>query len=167
MSYRKEKYNIEDKISAVHVEIAEECSKEYADKIKLHVESISSLEGKFNRNNMWKLKKKILPRTVDKASSKKDKNGNLVTHPIKIKQVYIDYYKDLFKHKDILPNLQKYKLLQDELFELRMKSCKENISAEWNMKQLEKVLKDLKSGKCPDPIGLVNEIFNLKIWEKT
>ena len=33
----------------------------------------------------------------------------------------------------------------------------------WNEKDLDKVLKKLKNGKCQDPAGLVNELFKLEI----
>ena len=93
-----EKYKIEDKINEVQENIADECSKEYVEKVKEHVGNVCSIEGKFNRNKMWKLKKKLLPRNLDKATAKKDKDGNLITHPAKLKKVYIDYYQDLLKH---------------------------------------------------------------------
>ena len=32
-------------------------------------------------------------------------------------------------------------------------------SPDWTMKDLEKALKRLKTGKCRDPEGLINEIF--------
>ena len=55
-------------------------------------------------------------------------------------------------------------MLREELLQLRIKSYKENITPEWNMVQLDKVYKTLKSGKLPDQLGFVNFYIVFMFW---
>ena len=49
-------------------------------------------EGSFSNNRMWKLKMKICGRGPERLTIKKDKEGNIVTDPKKIKQLYSDVF---------------------------------------------------------------------------
>ena len=54
-----------------------------------------------------------------------------------------------------------------ELFELQQKLLKKRLlitankcTPDWSEDDIFSVLKSLKNGKCRDPLGLINEIFN-------
>ena len=48
---------------------------------------------------------------------------------------------------------------EEFLFELRVTLAKTRKSDDWNMCNLNKVLRNLKTKKAADPVGLVNELF--------
>ena len=112
-----------------------------------------------NNTGVWKLRKKIFPKPNEHLSGKKDNEGNLITNPDKLKDIYIDAYVERLKHREIIPELLRLKTLREELFQQRLAYCKQNRSPEWKMEELDKVLRHLKKGKATDPLGLVNEIF--------
>ena len=51
--------------------------------------------------------------------------------------------------------------LKEELLRKRLLLTKMNRSPDWSEDDVKKVLKSLKAGKCPDPHGMINEIFKL------
>ena len=48
---------------------------------------------------------------------------------------------------------------ETEMWEILLEACKSNKSQPWKMADLDKVLKNLKTNKTRDQIGLINEIF--------
>ena len=155
----EKKDEIEDNIVKIENDIAELSAETFIEKIIENAGNMCDFEGSFNNNSMWKLKKKIMPRPNEKITAKKDFSGKLVTNPEILKTLYKDTYVKRLRHRDIKPELLKLKYLRHYLFLLRLKSAKLNKSPEWDLKQLEKVLRKLKSGKSQDPIGLVKELF--------
>ena len=154
-----EKHIIEDKIEEIENSIAETSAKEIAEIVKDHVGKVCPLEGKFNRNQMWKLKSKVFPRARENASAKIDSTGMLVTNPTMLKRLYLETYQKRLSHRKILPHLEKYRRLREKLFLKRLKVATENKSPDFTEENLLKVLSKLKSGKASDPMGLVNEMF--------
>ena len=117
------------------------------------------IEG-FSQAKTWKLKKKLVPKnTIDPPAAKKDKFGNLVTDKDALEALYIDTYKERLKPNTISPGLEDLKDLKEYLFKLRLKHASAFISNDWNIEDLEKVLKSLKNGKSRDPHGHIYEIY--------
>ena len=158
----REKHKLEDEINKIEENISEEQRQKQLDKVREHLNIITDADGNVNTTGAWKLRKKIFPKPPEQLSSKKDKDGNLITNPDKIKEIYLQAYTDRLKHREILPGLEKLKTLREQLFYQRLSKCKINISPPWTMQQLDKVLSKLKHGKATDPTGLVNELFMLK-----
>ena len=86
------------------------------DKIKRHTEKLSNLEGGINNGGLWELKKEVAPRPIDPPMAKKDEQGNVITEPETIKELYLNTYKktqrgrDVFSHpkgKEMILNLCK------------------------------------------------------------
>ena len=48
---------------------------------------------------------------------------------------------------------------KEELYDLLLEIAKHNKSPDWDMTDLDNVLKNLKNNKSRDPLGLANEIF--------
>ena len=127
-----------------------------------HINTITDNEGRVSATGAWKLRRKISQRPPEQLTAKKDKEGNLITNPKLIKDIYLDAYVDRLKHREIIPELQNLKNIREQLFQQRLAQAKLKKSPPWTMDQLETVLSKLKSGKATDPIGLVNELFMLK-----
>ena len=57
-----------------------------------NTEDMSTIDGTFSNNKMWNLKKKILPRAKEALTAKKDINGQVITNPEMIRNLYIQCF---------------------------------------------------------------------------
>ena len=153
------KHKMEDKLDDLEEEISTECSQKHFEMVSENIKQVSDLEGGFNTNKMWKLKRKIVNRGSEPLCAKKDLEGNMVTNPQLLKKLYLDTFVDRLHHREINPRLDNLKKLREDLFELRLERAKSNKSSPWEMCDLDKVLGNLKTNKAIDPTGLVNELF--------
>ena len=154
-----ERFHLEDKVKDIEREISEEQRQKQIQRIQDQISAISDADGRVNTSGVWKLRKKLCPKPLEQLTAKMDKEGNLVTDPESIKEIYLEAYADRLKHKNILPELENHKILREQLFSERLALAKSNKSPPWTMDQLDNVLRKLKRGKATDPAGLVNELF--------
>ena len=156
----KIKYDLEDSLELIAEEISYICFDEFVEKIKDHLKDLSSQEGNFDRNKMWKLRKKICPKnTKENITAKEDENGKLETNPSKLKNLYLETFQHRLRHRKIKPELENLQKLRKQVFKIRLKKSKLEKSPDWTEKDLDKVLNKLKNEKAKDPSELVNEIF--------
>ena len=100
---------------------------------------MSTSEGIFSNNKMWKLKKKICPKNKkENISAKRDENGKLVTNPSKLKNLYLKVYQHRLRHRKIKPGSEKLQKLRKKVFKIRLKTAKQNWSKDWTIKELDK-----------------------------
>ena len=76
------------------------------DMITENVKDINDIDGQFNTNRMWKLKRKVLNRGSEPISAKKDVDGKMVTNPDLLKTLYLDTYVDRLRNREMNPKLQ-------------------------------------------------------------
>ena len=84
-----ERHCLEDRLAEIEVSIIKECSLMHRDKVLTHVEQITDHRGQINTTNVWKLRKRVCPKPAEQISAKKDQNGNRVTNPERIKDIYL------------------------------------------------------------------------------
>ena len=101
------------------------------------------MEGKFSNNQMWRLKRKIMPRPREPPTAKKNEEGNVVTHPVKLRNLYLNTYKHRLRQRQILPHLKHLRKLRVELFQLRMEKARNKKTKDWSELELGKVLDKL------------------------
>ncbi len=65
---------------------------------------MSNLNGGFSPNGMWRLKRKLCTKSSEPPMAKKDKNGNLVTSPLLLKNLYQAEYTYRLRNRDIKPD---------------------------------------------------------------
>ena len=157
-----ERHKLENEVEAVENELSEDYKSKQIEKLNEHLNIITDTDGKVDTAGAWKLRRKVLPKQPEQLTSKMNKNGDIVTNPEKIKELYLEAYTDRLKHREIIPDLQNLQIIREQLFQQRLDQAKLNKSPPWTMDQLETVLGKLKAGKATDPIGLVNELFMLK-----
>ena len=87
------------------------------------------------------------------------KSGNLLTSQKSIEKASIEVYKDRLRNRQIKPNLQHIKNDKEILSQKILNIASKNLTPDWTMENLEKVLKNLKKDKSRDPNGLINELF--------
>ena len=120
------------------------------------IHEISDHCGNMSRIKMWKIKQKVYPKYESSDPvAKVDKNGNLICDTSGLKDLYTQVYKERLSHRQIQEEYKTLKINKEYLFELRLKLSKTRISEEWNMSDIRKVLRKLKTKKATDPVGLV------------
>ena len=147
------------KLEEIEADLANEVADSNAEFVKEVLENVEDEEGKFNHTGFWKIKQKLLPINQDPPMAKKDCNGNLVTAPSSLKQLYLETYQERLKQREIKEEYQDILCLKSELWISRLSSLRNAKTSPWNEKHLDNVLKSLKSSKARDPNGMVHEIF--------
>ena len=77
-----------------------------------------------------------------------------------LKKLYATEFKERLRSRPTHPELIKVQQFRDSIFNLKLAKVKENKTADWTLKDLEVVLKDIKKGKSRDPDGISREIFH-------
>ena len=150
-------------LEVIENKLADLCAKSNYEKTKEEIEGIKPDDGKINSGKLWKLKNKLNPKCRDPPTAMKDNDGNLITTAKGIETLALETYAKRLQNrkiKDGLENLQKNK---EDLCELRLQLARENKTADWTKKQLEKVLNYLKKNKSRDPFGYSNDIFKTNV----
>ena len=88
----EERHLLEDKLSEIEADIIQECSEIHKEKVLSHVNQITDINGQVNTTNVWKLRRKVCPKPPEQIAAKKDKDGNRVTNPDRIKDIYLQAY---------------------------------------------------------------------------
>ena len=146
-------------LEKIEKDLAEETATQNAETIKEHLQTVESLDGNFSQIGFWKLKQKIWPSSCDPPMAKQDNEGNIITAPQTLKNLYLETYIERLKHREMKPELMDVFFLKSELWLSRLQNLKQKKTPEWTKDKLDKVLSKLKNNKTMDPIGMVNEIF--------
>ena len=149
---------LQDELSSVESSIANYSSAKNMKILSSHLEDLSK-KGKFDVTKMWKLRKKLCPKSLGKPSAKINEKGKLVTQKKALKDLYKQTYIDRLRNREILPQYETIFKLKNYLFDLRLKVTSKIQSPDWTMPQLIKVLKSLKNNKSGDHYGMVYELF--------
>ena len=116
-------------------------------------------DGSFSFSDAWKLKKKIFPKSCEAPYAVLDDIGNLVTEYDNILDVMKEEFQFRLRNREIVPELSDLKDLKEYLCKLRLEITKRANYSNWTMKQLKAAIAKLKTNKCRDPHGHVNEIY--------
>lgn len=139
--------------------LEENFAEQTANIVKKQVEEMMSEKGKLSHRGMWKIKRSLFPQAEDPPMAKKDSNGNLITCPNLLKNLYAETYRERLRQREMLPHLKDIYQLKTELWKMRFINIKKRQTPSWNMNQLNIVLKSLKNNKTSDPNSMVNELF--------
>ena len=116
-------------------------------------------DGFFNFNHAWKLKKKIFPRCSEAPFAVIDKRGNLATDYDNILDVMKDEFTFRLRNREINPEFAELKDLKEYLCSLRLEITKKADYEKWSIEQLNRAIARMKTNKCRDPHGHVNELY--------
>ena len=115
---------VQQQIENIEEEISRKISDRNASRISEQMAELNVGDGKFCSNGMWKLKSKLCPKEHDPPMAKKDTDGNLVTSPDLLKNLYLDTYKYRLRHRKIESKYQDVLILKNQLWEYRLESLK-------------------------------------------
>ena len=108
---------------------------------------------------LWKLKRKMRPKSQDAQSAILDKSGNLLTSDKSLQKRALEVFEEGLKGNQMEEHLKDLEHDKNTLCEIRVNITKSNKTEPWSMKDLMDVLKYLKNDKCRDPGGYGNELF--------
>ena len=143
-------------IEKLESELAKELADKNANFVKDILENIEDEEGRVNHTGFWKIKQRLLPNNPDPPMAKKDSNGNLITAPSALKQLYLDTYQERLRQREMKEGLLDVLCLKTELWISRLSNIKNIKTSPWI---LEDVFKKLKNNKARDPNGMIHELF--------
>ena len=150
-------------LKKLEIEIADKCAKDNRRKIIDEISGIDCNDGGVNSGRLWKLRRKLCPRSRDPPTAMVDDKGNLVTSPSRIEEIALETFKERLKNKPIKDNLEKVKNDKEELCRKRLEKARNVKTQPWTMENLEVVLKYLKKNKSKDPFGYANELFDVEV----
>ena len=140
-------------------ELAKRCAEENKKKIEEELAGLDCDEGGVHSGRLWKLRKKLFPRSRDPPTAMKDQSGNLITSEDQIEKLALETYKKRLENRKMKESLSQIKEDKEELCSRRMETAKNKTTPPRTMDQLESVLNYLKKNKSRDPYGYANEIF--------
>ena len=152
---------LNDKISQIETNVSNIMYEKNTEKVKTFNEELK-VNGKFSQNGVWKLKKKLCLKSRDPPMAKKDIEGNLVTNPQLLKELYMDTYKHRLRHRKMNEEYVDILNMKESLWKLRMDRLVRKKSDSWNMEDLDRALSSLKTNQARDPLGMVADIFKPK-----
>ena len=121
-------------------------------------------ESGFHTGKLWSLKKKLCPRAKDPPTAMLDDQGNLVTSAESIQELSLKKLAtERLRDREMKTELKHMRKTKETLCELNLAKAKLNKTPDWTLKDVEIVLKNLKSGISRDPMGLANELFHPEV----
>ena len=168
MNLRRNLKNKEDndsinKLKKVEEELADRCAEDNRRKILEEVKGIECEDGGVNSGKLWKLRKKLCPKSRDPPTAMLDSGGNLVTSKVDIDNIALETFKKRLENRKIKDGLEEIKNDKEILCKKRLEEAKTRKTSPWTIKDLETVLKYLKKNKSPDPNGYINELFRIDV----
>ena len=97
---------LQDKLLSVESRIANYSSARNVKILSSHIEDISEKNGKFNIKKMWKQRKKLCHKSLEKPSAKINEKGKLVTQKKEPKELYKNTYISRLRNREILPQYE-------------------------------------------------------------
>ena len=154
---------LENELEDVLENISSFCAQHNKETIEEYLKESGEAENEpHNQLKTWKLRKKIAPKNIqDGPSAKLNKKGDLITEKSELERLYLETYLDRLTPNPVFEELKDIVELKDLLFDLRMNMCSQVKSRDWDMSDLDKVLKGVKNNKARDAHGHIFELFKL------
>ena len=121
------------------------------------IKSNSNKSGTIDKQSSWKVKRVLVPKSVSVPSSVTNKSP--ISDPFHIKEEYRKESNRRLRTREIDNELKHFELVQNSLCKMRLRKCSKSPSPDFTLDEVQKVLTELKSGKCRDPSGLIREVF--------
>ena len=140
-----ERNAIENQIRILENYLSLKCSEKNKDLVKGYSEQLNSQNGTFSQHGLWTLKSKLCQKSMDPPMAKVDSNGQLITAPNLLKDLYLRTYCERLSHRVIKTEYEDIFEMKTGLWEMILETCRLVNSEEWKMSEMEKVLKNLKT----------------------
>ena len=152
----------DDSLKQIEEEIAETLAMEGRNKA-FQFKKFSAENGSVSVTDMWILKKRLCPKKNETIQTGKiNHKGKLVTSPEDIKSLIYKEYNERLRPRPEHPMMKDIFEEKKKAFDFKLKEAKLNKTPDWNMSQLEAVLKKVGRNKAQDPDGFNRSIFHIK-----
>ena len=111
-------------LNKVEIELADKCAEENRRRIIDEIKGLDCNDGGVNSGRLWKLRKKLCPRSRDPPTAMLDTLGNLVTSPAIIEELAMKTFQDRLKNKPIKEGLENVKKDKEELCRRRLEKAR-------------------------------------------
>ena len=123
-------------------------------------QQVADSDNSASTQAMWKWKKQLFPKWKPlPPMGVKNKEGEVKIKSFDVKEIYKEEYKHCLRGRPFLPELLEIGEAQDKLFGKRLILASKVSTPPNTMKELDKVLSSLKTGKARDLSGLSCDIF--------
>ena len=116
-------------------------------------------DGILSKQNFWKLKRIIAPKSIEIPHSVLDKSGSHITDPNNIMTAYRNEFQHRLRKRDIMDERKQYEAIQNNLCKIRLSACQNNCSPDFTVTEVRQIVSELKSGTCVHPMGYIREVF--------
>ena len=82
-----------------------------------------------------------------------------MTNKTELEELYLDTYVQRLTPNPVKKDLEEIVKFKDILFNMRIESPKKEVTEDWTVDELKKVLKILKNNKARDAHGHIYELF--------
>ena len=140
----EELLDLEDKYDEVVDKISTLCGSKNKEMVDDYIgRSEDTFEG-YSQPKVWSMMKKLAPKnTIDPPAAKRDPSGKLVTDKAELEQLYLDTYVEQLTPNPIKEDFAEIFEMKDMLFDMRMEESKHEVTEDWTLDELEKILKTL------------------------
>ena len=104
-----------------------------------------------SKQDFWKIKRKIAPKSVDILHSLTDVHDNEILDPLNIKQEYHREFQHRLRKRDVIPELKSYEIIQNKFCMARIEASEKVRSPDFSLDEIKHVVSELKTGRCMDP----------------
>ena len=112
-----------------------------------------------SKQDVWKMKRKIAPKSVDIIHSFTDIHDNEILYPLSSKQEYHREFQHRLRKRYVKPELKSYQNIQNKLCMGRIKASEKVRSPDFSLDEIKHAVSELKTCRCMYPTGLVREVF--------
>ena len=159
---RKKTLSEDDEIEIYQIE--QEISDEIADREFKKLEEVVGELDDNTHTNIWKEMKKAFPsKQKPLPTGVKNIKGKLITNPEEKKKITLEHFEHRMRKRAIKEDIIEIRKLHETLFEERLNKAKHMTSDPFDMEELNKVLKSLKTGKSRYPDNLICELFKIGV----
>ena len=141
----------EKDLKEIDNKIAELEASEIRSKIMKNFKTFSENPENVSLPKVWKLLKKISPKTnPNLPTAKRNHKGKLISGPKEIKILLAKEHKNRLRSRPTRTDVKKTKQRRQKIFKMKMKIAEGNRRADWTKKDLDRALADLKNDKSRD-----------------
>ena len=111
------------------------------------------------KGEFLKLKKKLLPKSYNIPHAVLGQSGCEITDPASIQSEYKAESEHRLRKHETSRDLEGCVDSQNKVCSLRLDVSKRKLNDEFTLEEGERVISELKRGKCSDPTGLIRNVF--------
>ena len=128
-------------LEKVEKQLSDMCAEDNLKLIKEACGNVPSEDGGMKAGKLWQLKKKLRGMISEPPTAMLDQHGNLVTTNKAIEELTLKMYGERLKALQIKDELKVHKMQRENLCDQQLKKAQSIITPEWNIEDLEIVLK--------------------------